>query len=710
MALSETAPAPPPALTAPTMCEALMTTAALRPDQVALRSPDDSFSLTFAQLLRRLAATASLLHDRGLRKGDALGLMMLNRPEFHVVDAAAMLLGATPFSLYNTSPAEQIAFVMGDAGNRIVVAEARFVDVVRQAAGDGVQVVELGELEGGDEDFDLEPHWRAVAPEDLLTLIYTSGTTGPPKGVELTHANMLAELRAMHAAVPLEGGGRWVSFLPSAHVADRWGSHYASLMTYGHTVTPVADPTQLFAVVAQVRPTAFGGVPRVWEKLKAALEASGAAALPQDQLRARLGLHEARWLAVCKPRFADVLREAAGDAVRVVELDELSGGDEGFDLESRWRAVTPDDLLTLIYTSGTTGPPKGVELAHASMLAELRGVHAAVPLEGGGRWVSFLPSAHVADRWGSHYSALMTYGHTVTPVADPTQVFAVVAQVRPTSFGGVPRVWEKLKAALEASGAAALPADQLKARLGLDEARWLAVGAAPTPVEVLEFFAERGMPICEVWGMSETSCIVTTNRPGATKLGSVGQPVDGMELWIADDGELLVRGPLVMAGYRNRPDLTAQAVDADGWLHTGDVGRIDDDGYVWIVDRKKELIINAAGKNISPANIEALLKSSGPLIGQACVIGDRRPYIVALLVLDPDTAAGLDPTDADVVAQVQEEVDAANAHLARVEQVKRFRVVPAEWLPGGDELTPTMKLKRRPIAEKYAGEIDALYA
>jgi long-subunit acyl-CoA synthetase (AMP-forming) len=533
MALSETVPAPPPALAATTMCEALMITAAQRPEQIALRSPDDAFSLTYGQLLRRLAATASILHELGLRRGDALGLMMLNRPEFHVVDAAAMLLGATPFSLYNTSPAEQIAFVMGDAGNR---------------------------------------------------------------------------------------------------------------------------------------------------------------------------------LADCEPRYADVLRVAAGDGVRVLELDELDGGDEGFDLESHWRAVTPDDLLTLIYTSGTTGLPKGVELTHASMLAELRGVHAAVPLEGGGRWVSFLPSAHVADRWGSHYSALMTYGQTVTPVADPTQLFAVVAQVRPTSFGAVPRVWEKLKAALEASGAAALPADQLKARLGLDEARWLAVGAAPTPVEVLEFFAEREMPICEVWGMSETSCIVTTNRPGALKFGSVGQPVEGMELWIADDGELLVRGPLVMAGYRNRPDLTAEAIDAEGWLHTGDVARIDEDGFVWIVDRKKELIINAAGKNMSPANIEARLKASGPLIGQACVVGDRRPFNVALLVLDPDTGAGLDAQDAEVVARVQEEVDAANAHLSRVEQIKRFRLLSAEWLPGGDELTPTMKLKRRPIAEKYSDEIDGLYA
>jgi long-chain acyl-CoA synthetase len=532
MVPSPTVPAPPKALAATTMCEALLTTAAQRPDQVALRTPDDAVSLTYAELPKRLAATASLLHDLGLRRGDALALMLVNRPEFHVVDAAAMLLGATPFSLYNSSPPEQIGFVMGDAGNRLVVTEPRFADVVR-AAGRDVRVVLLDELAGGDDRFDLEPHWGAVAPEDLLTLIYTSGTTGPPKGVELTHANMLAELR---------------------------------------------------------------------------------------------------------------------------------------------------------------------------------GVHAAVPLEGGGRWVSFLPSAHVADRWGSHYSALMTYGHTVTCVADATQVMAAVAQAKPTVFGGVPRVWEKLKAALEASGAAGLPPEQLRARLGLDDARWLAVGAAPTPVEVLEFFDALGLPICEVWGMSETSCIVTTNRPGRTKYGSVGLPLDGMELWIADDGELLVRGPLVMAGYRERPDLTAEAIDADGWLHTGDVAHIDDDGYVWIVDRKKELIINASGKNMSPANIEARLKAAGPLIGQALVVGDRRPYNVALLVLDLDTGAGLDPTDAEVVARVQAEVDAANAHLSRVEQIKRFRVLATEWLPGGDELTPTMKLKRRPIAEKYAAEIESIYA
>jgi long-subunit acyl-CoA synthetase (AMP-forming) len=210
--------------------------------------------------------------------------------------------------------------------------------------------------------------------------------------------------------------------------------------------------------------------------------------------------------------------------------------------------------------------------------------------------------------------------------------------------------------------------------------------------------------------MSETSCVVTTNRPGRTRFGSVGEPIAGMELRIADDGELLVRGPLVMAGYRGRDDLTAEAVDAAGWLHTGDVARIDEDGFVWIVDRKKELIINAAGKNMSPANIEMRLKAAGPLIGQACVFGDRRPYNVAVLVLDPDTAAGLDPRDPGVVARVQGEVDEANTHLSRVEQIKRFALLSAEWLPGGDELTPTMKLKRRAVAAKYGAEVDALYA
>jgi long-subunit acyl-CoA synthetase (AMP-forming) len=543
MTATETAPiARPPALAERTMCGALRVTIAANRERVALRWPDEAVSLTYDELERTLAATASILHDMGLRRGDALGLMLRNRVEFHIVDAAAMLLGATPFSLYQTSPAEQIAFVMGDAGNRLVVTEPMFEAVVREAAGDAVRVVGLDELAGGDPGFDLDAHADAVGPEDLLTLIYTSGTTGPPKGVEITHANMVAELRGMHDAVPLEGGGRQVSFLPSAHIADRWTSHYSALMTYANALTPVPDATQLMSVLAQVRPTVFGSVPRVWEKMRAALEAAAG------------------------PQLADAAR------------------------------------------------------------------------------------------------------------ADP----AVGAAVR--------------------------------AKLGLDQVQWMCCGAAPAPVELLEFFDALGLPICEVWGMSETSCIVTTNRPGRTRYGSVGLPLDGMEVRIAEDGELLVRGPLVMAGYRGRDDLTAEAVDADGWLHTGDVARIDDDGYVWIVDRKKELIINSAGKNMSPANIEMRLKGAGPLIGQACVFGDRRPYNVAVLVLDPDTAAGLDPADPSVVARVQAEVDEANSHLSRVEQIKRFRVLATEWLPGGEELTPTMKLKRRGIAAKYEAEVEALYA
>jgi long-subunit acyl-CoA synthetase (AMP-forming) len=354
------------------------------------------------------------------------------------------------------------------------------------------------------------------------------------------------------------------------------------------------------------------------------------------------------------------------------------------------------------------------------MLAELRGVHAAVGQADGGRAISFLPAAHIADRWGSHYSSLMTYGFELYPLADPTQLFALAAQVRPKYFGGVPRIWEKLKAAMEAKAggadlAAAARADDsvapaVRAQLGLDEAEWFVVGAAPTPVEVLEFFEAFGIPICEVWGMSETSCVATTNRPDDYRFGSVGKPLDGIDLRIADDGELLVRGATVMRGYRNMPDKTAEALDGDGWLHTGDIAKVDDDGFWWIVDRKKELIINAAGKNMSPANIESRLKSAGPLIGQACVIGDNRPYNVALLVLDPDTAAGLDPEDPEVIAKVAAEVEEANTHLARVEQIKKFKLLGEEWLPGGSELTPTMKLKRKPIGEKYADEIEALYA
>ena len=264
----------------------------------------------------------------------------------------------------------------------------------------------------------------------------------------------------------------------------------------------------------------------------------------------------------------------------------------------------------------------------------------------------------------------------------------------------------------------------IRARLGLDRGERLLSGAAPIAPEVLEYFMALGLPVVEGWAMSETACLGTANRPDAVRVGTVGQGWPGVELALAGDGELLMRGPNVMLGYRGEPEKTAEAIDGDGWLHTGDIAEIDGDGYVRIVDRKKELIINAAGKNMSPANIEQRLKASSPLIGQTCVIGDRRPYNVALVVLDPDAAAahahalglgdGLSTGELAARPEIEQAIGAAveeaNRHLSRVEQVKRFAVLRSDWLPDGDELTPTMKLKRRMIVEKYAGEIEALYA
>jgi long-chain acyl-CoA synthetase len=264
---------------------------------------------------------------------------------------------------------------------------------------------------------------------------------------------------------------------------------------------------------------------------------------------------------------------------------------------------------------------------------------------------------------------------------------------------------------------------KIRGLLGLDEVESFLVGAAPVPPEVLEFFLAIGIEITETWGMSETTAMATLNPPGRIRVGTVGPPLPDTEVKLAEDGEIMVRGPQVMKGYRNMPEKTAEALTEDGWLMTGDVGEFDEAGYLKIVDRKKELIINAGGKNMSPANIEAKVKASSLLIGQAVAIGDGRPYNVALITLDPDVAPGfaqqhgiedasfesLSKSDA-VREAVQQGVDAANQSLARVEQIKKFTILPIDWEPGGDELTPTMKLKRKPISQKYADEIEALYS
>jgi long-subunit acyl-CoA synthetase (AMP-forming) len=241
---------------------------------------------------------------------------------------------------------------------------------------------------------------------------------------------------------------------------------------------------------------------------------------------------------------------------------------------------------------------------------------------------------------------------------------------------------------------------------GLDEVVVAMTGSAPVPAELTQFWLDAGLPLVEAWGITECGAFGAFGRPGSYRVGTCGPALPGIELRLATDGEILMRSPWLMSGYRNRADATAEAIDPQGWLHTGDVGEFDD-GHLRIIDRKKEIIINAGGKNMSPAHIEARIKESDPLIGEVCVIGNDRPYNVALIVPDPDAAAKF---TGDVGAAVAAAVDRANGRLARVEQIKRFHLVELPWLPGGDEVTPTMKLKRRVIDRKYAATIDALYA
>jgi len=496
--------------------------------------------------------------------------------------------------------------------------------------------------------------------------------------------------------------------------------------------------------------------------------------LPAEQLTYLFG-NAGTKVAICEEQYVDRIR-ASGAAIEhivcidgspagTISVDDLyAAAPADFDFESTWRAVQPDDVVTLIYTSGTTGNPKGVEMTHTNLLFEGYGLDAVLGIQFGDRITSFLPSAHIADRMTALYAQEM-FGTQITVVSDGRAIAAALPDVRPTVWGAVPRVWEKLKAGIEfavsheeddakrqamewamsvaAKRSAALltgepmsdevaaewaKADelvlsQLRGRLGFGELRWALSGAAPIPKETLAFYSGIGIPLAELWGMSELSCAATVIHPREARLGAVGKLLPGLEGKIADDGEYLVRGPLVMKGYRKEPAKTAEAIDEYGWLHTGDICEVDADGYVRIVDRKKELIINAAGKNMSPANIENTILAACDMVGVMIAIGDGRPYNTALLVFDADSVgpyaaqhglADASPealaADPEVVARIAAGVAAGNAKLSRVEQIKRFRILPALWEPGGDEITLTMKLKRKPIMTKYAGEIEQLYS
>jgi long-subunit acyl-CoA synthetase (AMP-forming) len=587
------------AVEAGTVAEAFRLTVAEREDDVAIRTKGDAFTITWGALQARVDALAGGLAKLGVQRGETVALLLSNRPEFHLCDLAAMMLGATPFSIYNTYSPEQIRYLLQDAEAKVLICEQQYLPQVLEAR-EGVDTLEqiilidgdapagtiaLADVEGSNPDFDVAASIAEIDATDVLTLIYTSGTTGPPKGVQLIHRNLLAAVEGLEELIEFPEDGRVISWLPAAHVAERNAHHYLPIV-FGLQITCCDDPRQVLSYLPEVRPSWFFAVPRIWEKLKAGLETM-MAAQPDEQ--------------------RETMQAALAAALEKVRLEQ-----------------------------------RGEDV--------------------------------------------------------PPQLAEEVAKADAEIFAG------------------------LREMLGLDQVEAINVGAAPTPVEVLEFFHAIGLPLAELWGMSETCGAGSVNPVGKIKIGTVGPAAPGVQLKLDEDGEVLIKSDVVMPGYRNLPEKTKETFTDDGWLRTGDIGEFDEDGYLKIVDRKKELIISAGGKNMSPANIEATLKTASPLIGQACCIGDMRPYNTALIVLDPDFAPmwaqgqGIEDAtleqlagDERVRAAVQEGVDSANAKLAKVEQVKKFYLVEGDWLPSGDELTPTMKLKRKPIAEKYAGAIDAMY-
>ncbi|WP_236737584.1 AMP-dependent synthetase/ligase [Mycobacteroides franklinii] len=482
-------------------------------------------------------------------------------------------------------------------------------------------------------------------------------------------------------------------------------------------------------------------------------------------------------IVICETQFVDQVRAAmrqGGNVERIICVEDGVDGTIGlssvedmrestFDFDATWRAVEASDILTIVYTSGTTGLPKGAELTHENFMTNAEALKELAPIGPHDRVVSYLPDAHAANRWVGHYASLLL-GVQVTTLADISEIINALKEIRPTIFMGVPRIWVKIKSRLESQVAAdpnplrrrltawalrvgqdsarrqsdqqpstpwsrvrhaladRLVLSKVRATLGLDAVQLGASGAAPIPPEVHTFILGLGIPVCEAYGLTETSAIVTINKPGNMRIGTVGQALTSAEIRLAEDGELLVRGKQIMRGYRNDPEKTSEVIDSDGWFHTGDIATIDQDGFVKIVDRKKELIINSSGKNMSPTRIENTMTVACRLAGAVVVIGEQRPYITALVTLDEaelKTFAAQNDLGISslaelrnhplVAAEVAANVAKANARLSRAEQVKKYAILPDTWRPGGDELTPTMKLKRTQIAAKYATEIEDLY-
>jgi long-chain acyl-CoA synthetase len=593
-----------------TVLDAMRATAASYGDHPAYSDKADGRTewrtLTWSELRETARDVAAALVDRGVDVGAAVAIMATNRIEHVVADHAALLAGAVPMSIYNTLSPEQVSYIAGHAEPQAVFLEtadhvARWAPSLTDVASIRV-IVGIGDADVDDPRFvrwddlvaagralphdDVDARAAAVRPEDPATFLYTSGTTGDPKGVVLTHTNIVFQAEGTLRRNNAEPGNVTLSYLPYAHIAERVLSMYIPPHFGDWHVHLVGDPALLVPTLVEVRPLQFFGVPRVWEKIRSGL--------------------------------------------------------------SGMLAMEPD----------------------AERKAAIAGAMAV----------------------GTEYVESLQVGQSTSP---------------------------ELQARYDAMSAAVLM--PIKAKLGLDRVTWAGCASAPLPIEVARFFAGLGLAIYDIYGMTETSGAATACGPDNFRLGTVGRPVAGVELAIADDGEVLMRGPIATPGYHKRPDATAALLDDDGWVHSGDIGSIDDDGFLSIVDRKKELIITSAGKNVAPSNIEGLLKES-PIIGHALAFGDNRPYVVAVLTLDAEVAPviarmqGIEFTDLadlaekpEILGMAQDAVDQANARLSRPEQVKSFQLLPVEWTAESEELTPTLKLKRRVVHTKYADVIDGLY-
>ena len=588
-----------------TICSRFLETVEAHGDRIALRTKeagaDGWRSWTYQDYADQVATTAAGLRTLGVGPGDRVVLMMRNIPQFHFVDLAVAFCGATAVSIYNSSPPEQVAYLAGHCHAKVAVVEdPDFLDrflAVRAELPDLQHLVLLdnplgvaapGVLDGptvleSASQIDLHAALRRIEPDELVTVIYTSGTTGPPKGVMISHYNVVWTAEGYLQLLDIDPVGfRAISYLPMAHIAERMSSHYLGAIA-GFEVTTCPDPSEVAAFAREVRPETMFGVPRVWEKIHAGVEAA-LAADPDT-----------------KARFDD----AVAAAIPIVQRRTLGEASEADD--ETWE-----------------------------MLDE-------------------------------------------------------------AAFRGV------------------------RKKVGLDALQYALTGAAPIPAELIDWYRAIGVPLSEIYGLSECTGPMTW-EPRRVKAGTVGVSFPGCDVFLADDGEVCCRGGNVFQGYLDDPEKTAEALDDDGTLHTGDIGQFDDEGYLRIIDRKKELIITAGGKNISPANLEAALKTL-PLVGQVCAVGDARPYVVALVVLDPEVApvwarehdigfrslADL-AEQPEVRAELEEGLGQVMERFNQAERIKKLAILGDEWLPDSDELTPTSKLKRRSILAKYAPEIDDLYA